>query len=270
MFRFHRIDLSPQTEGDYRDGSAVWLGQETRWLANIPHVFRMLSAPEGTHTFIAAPARGQTATDSATAYWGSLLFLLAYSFRWSSPGAGLAWWVQNNRPTDDNRLKLIEQTWVADGQFDRFCAWVWANPNGFDNSGMENWGPHPPHGRSEQWIAETYREAQRSGIPGPEHDDFLHLMAHISMSNWQPRGQCRLFMDNSGGPQGVLIAEDLGSWLTFLNESDKLASDHPSGRSWQIEVVVTTVGSLGTYRRSRETGRWFAGPHRLHMVGQLP
>ena len=24
---------------------------------------------------------------------------------------------------------------------------------------------------------------------------------------------------------------------------------------------------LGTYRQSRHTGRWFAGPHSLHVVG---
>lgn len=37
--------------------------------------------------------------------------------------------------------------------------------------------------------------------------------------------------------------------------------------SWKVEVHVDSVGLIGTFRRSAETGLWFSGKHRTHMMG---
>ena len=37
--------------------------------------------------------------------------------------------------------------------------------------------------------------------------------------------------------------------------------------SWHVDVRVRPIEFLGTYRRSRVTGLWFAGQHRYHSVG---
>jgi hypothetical protein len=34
-----------------------------------------------------------------------------------------------------------------------------------------------------------------------------------------------------------------------------------------VDVFVRQIGFVGTYRRSRDTGLWFAGQHRYHAVG---
>lgn len=46
-----------------------------------------------------------------------------------------------------------------------------------------------------------------------------------------------------------------------------LKHEHPSGWSWRIDVICKQIGWLGTYRRSRVTGYWFAGKHSIHMAG---
>ena len=49
--------------------------------------------------------------------------------RVESPHRGFRWWYENGRPTDDPRLRLVEQLWGADGQLDWFAAWLWSVPD---------------------------------------------------------------------------------------------------------------------------------------------
>lgn len=273
QFHLHRVDLRDRIELDYRSSNHGWLGEETRWLINVPAMFRALAAPQGTHDFIRAPEPGEEHPGGGPAYWGSLLYLLVYGFGWSSPAHGIAWWTRAGRPTDDPRFALIEEVWVRDGQFDWFCAWLWRTRPWFDPQSWPRDVGELDHGRSDDWFEEVMDVIQRSMVHAPYGgyggSDPLHLAPHIGSgleSGFTP-GDCSLTLDARGGPHGVLLADHLMAWPRCLRDSTLLADDHPSGRSWRIDVVVTTVGWLGTYRRSRDTGRWFTGRHRYHRVG---
>ncbi len=39
------------------------------------------------------------------------------------------------------------------------------------------------------------------------------------------------------------------------------------GHGWRVDVIVDGIGYLGTYRRSSQTNRWFAGRHTVHQLG---
>lgn len=53
-------------------------------------------------------------------------------------------------------------------------------------------------------------------------------------------------------------------WYHHLSDSGPGRVDD---RSVRVDVVCRTVGWLGEYRRSTETGIWFRGQHRWHMLG---
>lgn len=55
----------------------------------------------------------------------------------------------------------------------------------------------------------------------------------------------------------------------FYSGTNALHLGHSDfGFNTDVDVFDKRVGWLGTYRQSRVTGRWFAGTHSLHMVGQ--
>ena len=271
-FRLDRVDLKARIASDYLDGGdAGWTGEETRWMANVPNVYRALAAPQGTHEFIRAPQRGDDHLLPGPAYWASLLHLLVYSFGWRYPREGLRWWTDNGRPTDDLRLALMEQAWVADGQFDWFCAWLWSGTQALGpGAGFLDAPASFGKVRPTEWFDAVESAISVSGAPSPYGGgtDPFHLYHHVDMSDvTADPSSLSLVLDADGGPGGVLLADSLAGWYPFLHEAPALASPHPSGRSWRIEVIVRPFGTLGVYRRSRVTGRWFAGPHHLHVVG---
>lgn len=280
-FRLNRVDLRSRIAQDYAQedsAAARWLGGESRWLANVPLVYQALVAPMAGREFIRAPQRDEDFFDSNRfAYWGSLLHLLTMSFGWRYPALGMRWWVDQGRPAEDDRLALISQTWAADGQFDAFLAYIWQIPSrswpyfslGPGYPDVYSDGIRLPDAESlafQEWIRETETKFEGLTVSGL-HLEAGHIDWLVSSDSDASESGCVLALDVSGEPRGALIAENLSGWYRFLHQSEILQAPHPSGRSWRIDVVVKPVGYIGNYRRSRETGRWFAGPHGLHIVG---
>ena len=102
-------------------------------------------------------------------------------------------------------------------------------------------------------------------LPEGDVSDSLHLTLHLT-SDPEPEHN-ELILDSEGGPRGVLLTDRVDSFRTFLHEAAALQHEHPSGRSWRIDVFCKQIGWLGTYRRSRITGYWFAGKHNTHIAG---
>lgn len=102
--------------------------------------------------------------------------------------------------------------------------------------------------------------------------DGLHLMAHsgLPVDNFgystEEVGSARWIKQSSRGTAVVLVPSYFG-WLRVLHDADTVLSPRPDGRSWRVDVVCEPIGWLGTYRRSRVTGRWFTGRHRDHLLG---
>jgi hypothetical protein len=272
-FRLRRVDLRDQIEEDYGDGGDThWLGGESRWLANVPNVYEALATPATVHDFIRAPQPGEDHPGGAPAYWASLLHLLIYSFGWINPGIGLRRWIDEGCPVDDDdRLALIKEVWVRDGQFDWFCAWMWTS--GFpyavisDAEEDSRWVDLTP---DRDWLTGVDSAIERSGVHAPYGGgtDPLHLSGHVGwLWDADPQGEISLALDPDGAPHGVVISESLAGWYRYLHEAPQLNQPHPSGRSWRIDVATKRAGWLGTYRKSRVTNRWFSGSHSHHMLG---
>jgi hypothetical protein len=273
MYRLQRVDLTERVQAEYQDGAdSYWLGEESRWLLNVPLVYRALATPAGgTSEFIRAPQRGDDFSTGGTfAYWGSLLHLLVYSFGWSVPALGMRWWFDAGFPVeDDDRLALLSQVWRSDGQLDWFAAYLWTFPLNTGGSTLSPTVQWIDVQTPRDWLDRVKREVKASGIPAPyAGGDPLHLSSHIlNLIHSTGEQELTLTLDASGEPRGILMADSLAGWFAYLHNAPELHEAHRSGRSWRIDVVVKSVGWLGTSRRSRETGRWFAGPHRHHIVG---
>ncbi|MDA8047550.1 MAG: hypothetical protein M0Z30_20345 [Actinomycetota bacterium] len=109
-------------------------------------------------------------------------------------------------------------------------------------------------------------ERSRSADPFAGGSDPLHLSYHWT-GPLQPSPQaCTLLHGPPSAAAASFTAEVGQGWYLKLAENG--ATLPPiSERSWQVEVVVRSLGYLGTYRRSRRTGLWFAGKHRFREKG---
>jgi hypothetical protein len=107
----------------------------------------------------------------------------------------------------------------------------------------------------------------------PEDGDQLHLghvLDHLLGPGWDDQEiSGRLLHDSHTGSQreASLILDRYCGWYAALSRMGSGLPQRPDGRSWLVHVTVKPVGFLGTYRRSRKTGRWFAGRHEHHMLG---
>jgi len=267
QFQLRRVNLEPfiRSGQERGDSQERWphLWGDLGWLANVPNVFQALANPEGTHDFAQAPRPNGP---MELAYWESLLFLLVHSFGWRSPAHGLQWWHDAGRPCDDDRFALIAQTWLADGFLRWFEAWV-------QHRGFGPAGEHASSGGLPLPVPETELErlamtARYLALRLPEgaSSDSHHLTLHL-FNDWGGPEHNELILDSDGGPRGVLLTERVDSFRAFLHQAAALKHEHPSGRSWRIDVICKQIGWLGTYRRSRVTGYWFAGKHSIHMAG---
>ena len=96
--------------------------------------------------------------------------------------------------------------------------------------------------------------------------DMLHLSGHFAGPLEDPPGEVHLVRTDSKRRRAVLLVDFMVGWYRALCTAGDTLPDLGE-RSWRVEVVVRPVGSLGVYRRSRETGIWFAGRHRYHELG---
>src|SRR4051794_21619863 len=112
------------------DGSLLGhpsMGGEPPWWTHVPALHRVLANPSGGEWICSLPPLGSQHQDWL-AYWFLALYLLVYSFGWLKPGRGVAWWFEEDRPTDDLRLELLRQIWDRDRRLDLLAAQLWTNP----------------------------------------------------------------------------------------------------------------------------------------------
>ena len=256
------------------DDAANACGEQLEWGIAIPWTFRALHVPRSSAVMPAPPRPGDDVF-TATAYWGPLMHLLAYSLAWSRPFRGLNRWYEYDRPIDDPRFALISDIWGADGHLDWFYAWMWERDPSwaemFDGIADTTYFASQEPARPSVDLAgmeSLRRSAEAAGFPTPlvGGSDPLHLGSHWSgpLDN-QPRSSI-LTRTAPSKRTAVFVADSMTGWYRQLATR---AAELPqlSNRSWHIEAVVKPAGWLGTYRRSRITGLWFNGPHSIHMYG---
>jgi hypothetical protein len=124
-----------------------------------------------------------------------------------------------------------------------------------------------------QYVAERIPVAQRperSHWPfSPHGGDPAKLLPYASLCSNSPitsMSGSSLFRDDLAGA-AVLVLDGYSNWYSVLHQHGLDLPARPDHEQWRVDVVVKPIGWMGTYRRSRLTGRWFAGPHSLHKWG---
>jgi hypothetical protein len=247
------------------------LGGQAEWFWSVPGVFRALAAPTAGEHVAAAP--NQTDPHEQTlGYWSALHYLLLYRLGWSKPDGGLRWWYDHGKPVDDPTLALISAVWDSDGHLDEYLAWLlkgrptFLNP---ENVGSAEW-PHQPVPLSEtwrRWAAEAKRaEDIHSSLQSFGGGlDPMHLTGHSGESG-RPDSSASLTITSRAERQALFLTTTMDAWYFDLAERAK-SLPNVGNLSWRVDVLVKPVGFLGTYRKSRDTGLWFAGQHRYHTPG---
>jgi hypothetical protein len=234
------------------------------WLTHIPLLHRILAGGAAASAYPPIP-RGDDIHDYC-AYWEPLYYLLNSILGWTDLGQGLGWWYSNGKSDHgDQSLSIMKQIWDTDHQIDFFTAWAWQE--GQQDFTLEN-AAHTSAFRNESW----WREFRRRGQPysyDPFHGGTNAL--HLGHSEWAwQAGDATpdsLHVD-AAKRHVVLIAHDFTTWRGELVNAGRTLPPLADDRSWHVDVFDKRVGWLGSYRRSRMTGRWFAGRHSVHMAGQ--
>ncbi len=245
-------------------------GEQAEWGFSIPWMSQVLAAPRSLRPMLRAPRPGDGLGPGVLAYWCSLLHLLVYGFGWSHPGRGLRWWYDAGKPVDEPKLALLSEVWDADGQLEWFAAWLWTTgacsyllrPIGFADDRRV--------AVDADWLDGVDGRITESHTPSPYGggSDPLHLTAHIDGPlQRRMRGRSQLRLHPSGRRTASFMVDSMTGWYRALAEDAATLPGDEADRSWDVEVVVRPVGSLGTFRRSSSTGLWYTGRHRNHVVG---
>ncbi|MCO8122870.1 hypothetical protein NHH03_14070 [Stieleria sp. TO1_6] len=238
------------------------------WCRKIPLLHQILAGTR-SHKDFPDPTR-VTDLHDACAVWETLHYLLKSLLGWQDPAQGLAWWYQNGqRNADSALLQLVSQVWGWDHAIDFYAAWAWSSSD--PTTGEESFRYFP----DDAWWTE-FRRRSEPAWKDPYHGGSNPL--HLGHSHVDPFGGIEgkleltktweLFHDEKTR-RAVLIVDHIGVWRDALNRADgRLPS--LGNRSWYVQIFDRQFGGLGTFRKSRVTGRWFQGKHSIHMAGNSP
>ena len=103
--------------------------------------------------------------------------------------------------------------------------------------------------------------------PGEGHP--LHLSHHTMAPIDTPddEGRVTWLTGSEADRRGVLVVDRYAGWYRTLAHLGSSLPALSGNRSWRVDVICTPIGHLGTYRRSRLTGRCFSTRHRVHQAG---
>lgn len=247
-----------------REVAGQW---EWCWAAPLP--YRALAAPMSGMPMPTGPTASGDFMHYL-GYWASLQSFLTFSFGWSRHDRGLTWLLTQPEPPNDPRFALLDAVWGRNGDLERYLEWcLHVGPT---NSAIRFLGrdadllPLDVEGALGAKLAGIRRQVQQISLPLTPHGKHLEQGDHIKgPAERTNRHAGHIRAINSSSRRAVYEHQHFGGWYAGLAEA--AAALPPSSRSWQIDVLVRSVGFLGSYRKSRTTGLWFSGRHRYHSVG---
>lgn len=216
-------------------------------------MWQALADPDGTYLW-AAPSDGENVFGDAdrAARYEPAVQLLKYSLGWSEPAAGLRWWYDRGRPLDDPRFALLDA--MLGDEMDLLAAWYWTNTSyGAQRVAVDR-----------AWLAAVQSRPNWQDWAG--HGDSLHLEFHATFVEQELGTGGEWFADVQHG-RAYLIVDQYAGWYARLQRYWAELPARPPGDPWWVDVFCRPVGYLGTYRRSRTTGRCYAGPFSCHGPG---
>jgi hypothetical protein len=267
---------TPGWDWGYSEYSEVAVADSGPWVWWLPVAWRAVADPLGAHPLPPPPgpldweAKGGPRSHSYTlAWWAPLLHLLFFGLGWVRPDLGLARWLDCGQPDDDPVLRTVKRWWgphVTD-------LLTWAGR--LDTLSEISAGMAHAVGTAVKPVFLPGRWSERHPCSEWEKvwgggGDSLHLGRHVTtpvqFGEHRP-GQPVLATDLAGAPRASLSLSGYQGWYSALAHYSTELPSRADGRSWRVSVVIRPLGSLGIYRQSRQTQRWFSGRHRWHQLG---
>ncbi|RKT79414.1 hypothetical protein DFJ68_2884 [Terracoccus luteus] len=239
----------------------VFGGDSGPWCWLLPEAWQHAASPELARQVDRRTAALDGDLEDAVAYWNPLLHLTIGGLGWTNVPLGLWRWMEMGRPLDDPLLRTIEDLWGQD--LGIFLAW--ASETDLAKAGL------PPELKRacDEWRRDPRYTKWFSGGSDP-----LHLRGHAP---WLPlfpsrdgeawRRVVRLIPKGSRGAHAVTTLTTDGYVDLFDALANDLVEPQIDGGSRKVALWCPPIGWLGTYRKSRETGLWFRGRHRWHVLG---
>lgn len=244
-------------------------GDQWEWGALVPSAWAALADPAGVHPWPAFPT-----DESFTGAWFTpAMHLLAYAVGWPRLDLGASWWQRSGFPTDEPALAVVSD--MLGDRRDELIAWILTSWAARDLATViadatETTVPTAIRPSIDQaWLATVESVARPDGPYAPGNGDSLHLSTHGSAPIWESGSPSRAtwLVGPPAERRAVLVVDSYLGWYRTLARLGASLPGLPGDRSWRVDVVCTPVGHLGTYRRSRLTGRWFSTRHRVHQEG---
>ncbi|MBP1137322.1 hypothetical protein JOE31_003554 [Arthrobacter sp. PvP023] len=282
LARFGQVVRSVHTARELSEYGWQWTDFNAGWESGLrnseyelPMVWRALRSHDEDWLPPSDPAGSGVHADFIT-YWFSLSAVVLGHLAWANPARGMARWINSGMPGDDGILAGLKRLYGADAAALILNAQVTDVANKITvrtvDGGGEIMGTFDPSQflleRPDIHIAvDANRRWRAMSLEG---SDSLHLSVHLQRLLLGPsRHPVRL----AGGHDltttnhtQFLLADGYG-WYEILQQNGDLLPNRPIRRSWRVDVTSATLGYIGEFRKSRETGRWFAGKHSSHMLG---
>lgn len=210
------------------------------------------------------------------AFWGPFLHLIGCGLGWPWPAIGISRWMELGRPLAHPVLNVVQNWWgpylrpfldwgATSGYYQRYWMRV---------AEVTAWKA----GTSPLIAPRLLSSGDHSASPFGPGGDSMHVMTHISPIGLGPVDPAELFTVPKDAelvigraddpvPRATLLLKRYAGWYSALNGVTEHLPEHAKGRSWRVDVVVKPLGWLGTYRKSRNSERWFSGQHRWHQLG---
>jgi hypothetical protein len=263
---------------DHSDYSKPALGDSGPWAWWLPLAWRAVADPAGRHPLPKPPTGrypfgddgGPKSLAYMIAWWAPLLQLLFFGLGWVRPDLGLARWIELGQPTEDPVLRTVQRWWGP--RLLDYLAWAARSELLVQRAVAIGEVTHTSVSRVE--LPELWADRRRS----PEWQQTwgegdLHLSFHAGSAvahddHDLAYPESVLMTDLADAPRAAMILPAYEGWYAALSQLGSHLPDRADRRSWRVDVAIRPLGWLGTYRRSRQTGRWFSGRHRWHQLGQ--
>ncbi|WIB34410.1 hypothetical protein [Curtobacterium sp. MCSS17_005] len=243
------------------------VGGQWEWSWGLPGTLRAITSP-GSDAAVPDVPKPTDPHEQSRGYWAVLHYLLKYRLGWESPYLGLYRWSETGRQVDDLTLQFVDAIWGADDGLDIYYAWALRRQLRYDlRSGHPSFPSDLESANrelSQKGVEIAGRYERRFAHFGSSSYDPLHLGGHLNQEPGPTPG-ARLIKAEPERQLAVLLSPDMRWYPALLN----LESELPMRgvHSWKVEVHVDSVGLIGTFRRSADTGLWFSGKHSTHMMG---
>lgn len=253
-------------------------GDVGAWYRHLATAWRAAAAPQLADDFPVDPtsafARERAARPGSmpdthldvVAYWSPILHLLTFGLGWRRVDTGLTRWLDMGCPTEDPVLAVVSAWWPRE-RIEDFLAFCQGDfPDLVEARAFRLAGHEPPPSRIDgkgRWALRQERSEWQAVWSGGS--DPLHLTLHLDAPLAEPPRGLFATPLGLGSPQRqIVLSERYVGWYTALRRLPARSAD---GRSLRTDVVCKPIGWLGEYRQSRETGAWFRGRHRWHVLG---